>query len=362
MVSKDNERILGRCTKMKKAILYVNQFFGQIGGEDKADFVPEIREGLVGPAMELNKQLDAQVTHTIICGDNFMGSNEEEAVKMILGFLEDKEFDIFFAGPAFQAGRYGNACGVICKAVKEKFNVPVISSMHIENPGVEMFKKEVVIFPGGKSAAAMRKDIKKMATYANKILNGEKLGTAEEEGYFLRGIRHQYWLEDAKPASERVVEMLLKKINGEEFKSELPIPKLDRVEIAPPIKDLSKATIAFATTGGIVPVDNPDRIQSASATRWGRYSIEGMERLEAGVFKTIHAGFDPAAADADPNVIVPIDSLRVYEKEGKIGKLHEYFYTTVGTGTTQAEASRMGKEMVEYFKKEGVDAVILSST
>ncbi|SHH37571.1 glycine reductase [Tepidibacter thalassicus DSM 15285] len=347
---------------MKKAIIYVNQFFGQIGGEDKADFAPEIREGLVGPAMEFNKQLDAQVTHTIICGDNFMGSNEEEAVNTILGFLEDKEFDIFIAGPAFQAGRYGNACGVICKAVKEKFNVPVISSMHIENPGVEMFKKDVIIFPGGKSAAAMRKDIKKIATYANKILNGEKLGTAEEEGYFLRGIRHQYWLEDAKPAYERVVEMLLKKINGEKFKTELPIPKLDRVKIAEPIKDLSKATIAFATTGGIVPVDNPDKIQSASATRWGRYSIKGMERLEAGVFKTIHAGFDPAAADADPNIIVPIDVLRAYEREGKIGKLHEFFYTTVGTGTTQAEASRMGKEMVEYFKKEGVDAVILSST
>ena len=66
---------------MKKAILYINQFFGQIGGEEKADFEPEIREGLVGPAIELNKQLNgAEVTHTIICGDNFMGSNEKEAV------------------------------------------------------------------------------------------------------------------------------------------------------------------------------------------------------------------------------------------------------------------------------------------
>ena len=26
---------------MKKAILYINQFFGQIGGEDKADVAPE---------------------------------------------------------------------------------------------------------------------------------------------------------------------------------------------------------------------------------------------------------------------------------------------------------------------------------
>lgn len=348
---------------MKKTILYVNQFFGQIGGEDKADFEPEIREGLVGPAMELNKQLKgAEVTHTIICGDNFMGSNEKEAVERILGFLEDKEFDIFFAGPAFQAGRYGNACGVICKAVNEKFNVPVISSMHEENPGVDMFKKDVVIFPGGKSAAAMRKDITPMVKYGEKILAGEKLGTAEEEGYYVRGIRHQVWLEDKKPAADRVVEMLIKKLKGEEFKTELPIPKLDRVDIAAPIKDLSKATIALVTSGGIVPVENPDRIQSASATRWGRYSVKGMDRLEAGVFKTIHAGYDPAAADADPNVCVPLDALKAYEKEGKIGEVHEYFYTTVGTGTTQGEAARMAKEIVEYLKEAGVDGVILTST
>ena len=66
-----------------------------------------------------------------------------------------------------------------------------------------------------------------------------------------------------------------------------------------------------------------------------------MDRLDAGKFKTIHAGFDPAAANADPNVIVPVDAMRAYEREGKIGRLHPYFYSTVGTGTTEAEASRM---------------------
>ncbi|MFW5719137.1 MAG: glycine/sarcosine/betaine reductase selenoprotein B family protein, partial [Halanaerobium sp.] len=29
---------------MKKAVVYLNQFFGQIGGEDVADHAPEIRE------------------------------------------------------------------------------------------------------------------------------------------------------------------------------------------------------------------------------------------------------------------------------------------------------------------------------
>ncbi len=322
---------------MKKAILYINQFFAGIGGEDKADHAPEIKEGLVGPSLALDSALkNAEVTHTVICGDNFMGSNQDEAVERILGFLEDKEFDIFFAGPSFQAGRYGNACGVICKAVKEKFGVPVISSMHVENPGVNMFKKEVVIFPGGRSAAAMRKDTKKMAAYADKVLAGEKIGTAEEEGFYVRGIRHQVIDFTMEPAAVRGVKMLLKKLAGEEYVTELPIPKSDRVEIAEPVKDLSTAKIAFVTTGGIVPVANPDRIQSASATRWGMYDISEMPRLEGGIFKTIHAGYDPAAADADPNVCVPLDALRAYETEGKIGSIDAHVYTTVGTGTTEA--------------------------
>lgn len=349
---------------MKKAILYINQFFAGIGGEDKADYAPEIREGLVGPALALNKQLgdEVEITHTVICGDNFMGSKTEQAVEIILGFLQDKEFDIFFAGPAFRAGRYGTACGHICKAVKENFNIPVITSMNEENPGVEMFRKDIYIFKGGASAAGMRKNAKAMTSFGLKILNGEELLPAEEEGYYSRGIRHQVVLDPPVMAADRVVDMFIKKIYQQPFKTELPMPKLDRVPVATPIKDLSKATIALVTSGGIVPVSNPDRIQSASATRWGRYNIEHMDRLESGVFKTIHAGFDPTAANADPNIIMPVDVMKHYEKEGIIGKLHEYYYATVGTGTTQAEAARMGKEMLEYLKEAEVDGVILVST
>ena len=347
---------------MKKAIHYINQFFAGIGGEDTADFKPEIREGAIGPALALKSMLDAEVTHTIVCGDNYMGSNTDDAVNEILGFLEDKEFDIFIAGPAFQAGRYGVACGSICKAVKEKFNIPVLTSMNEENPGVEMFKKEMYIFKGGKSAAKLKDDVKVISNFANKLLNNEQTGSADEEGFFPRGIRAQVWLESGKTGAERGVEMLIKKLNGIPFVSELPIPKQDLVPVAPPITDLSKANIAIMTTGGIVPVNNPDRIQSASATRWGRYDISNVDKLDSGVYKTIHAGFDPAAADADPNVIMPIDAMKVYLKEGKFGKLHPYFYSTVGTGTTQAEAARMAKEIIAKLREDNVDGVIMTST
>ena len=346
----------------KKAIVYINQFFGQVGGEDTADYEPTIHEGLVGPATAINAGLHADVTHTIICGDNCMGSRTDWAVEQILGMLEGKEFDIFLAGPAFQAGRYTVACGTICKAVKEKFGVPVVTSMNVETPGVLMFKKDMYILQGGNIASKMRQDVNAMVKLANKILDGEEIGPAVLEGYFPRGIRKEYFRPDQKPASERMIEMLLKKVNGEPFVTETPIPKIDRVPIAPAIKDLTKAKIALLNTGGIVPVDNPDRIQSASATRWGRYNIEGADGLEGGVYKTVHAGFDPAAADADPDVITPVDALRALEKEGVFGTLHNYFYTTVGTGTTESEASRMAKEIIPYLQEDGVDACIMVST
>lgn len=347
---------------MKKAIHYINQFFAGIGGEDKADFKPELREGKIGPGIALQAALDAEISHTVICGDNYMGSNTELAIKEILDMLENIEFDVFIAGPAFQAGRYGVACGNICEAVAKKFNVPVLTSMHAENPGVEMFKTKMPIFDGGNSAAFVKKDTEKMALYANKLLNGEESKGAEAEGYFKRGIRHQVWLEEPVSASRRGVDMLLKKIANEEYVSELPIPKKELIPIASPIKDLSKAKIAVLNTGGIVPVDNPDRIQSASATRWGRYDCSSMDRLKGGEFKTIHAGFDPAAADADPNVIVPWDVLVELKNEGVFGELHEYFYSTVGTGTTQAEAKRMGEEMLKLLQEAGVDGCIMVST
>ncbi len=351
---------------MKKAILYINQFFGQIGGEEMADHAPEIREGLVGPAMELQKQLgDAyQVTHTIICGDNFMGSRQEEAIKAILGFLEGKEIDLFFAGPAFRAGRYGSACGNVCKAIKEKFNVPVITSMNEENPGVDMFRKQMYIFKGGASAAAMRKDVGAMAAFAKKLINGEELFSSDEEGYYGRGIRKQVYLNPAIDATERVMDMLMKKIKGERYTSELPIPPSELVPISPAISpaDLSKMQVALVTSGGIVPVGNPDRIQSASATKWGKYDVSKLHDLVDGEFMTIHAGFDPAAANADPDVVLPLDALYAYEKEGKIGGVYKYFYSTVGTGTTQAEAARMGREIAAELKADGIQAVILTST
>lgn len=350
-----------------KAIHYINQFFGQVGGEDMADYEPEIREGAVGCSQIFNSQAkDVTVTHTVICGDNFMASKTDEAVARIMKLLEGKSFDLFIAGPAFNAGRYGNACGQIAKAVKEKYGVPVITSMNEENPGVELFHKDMYIFKGGNRATFMKQDIEKLAAFADKIARKENLMPASVEGYFPRGIRHQVFLSDlgmpSVPAADRAFDMLLKKLKGEPYQTELPMPKLDKIPIAPAIKNLRNVRLALVTSGGIVPSDNPDRIQSCSATKWGKYDISKLDKFTAPEYKTIHAGYDPEQADKNPNVVVPLDAIRAYQKEGRLGEVDEYFYTTVGTGTTQGEASRMGKEIAKVLHERNVEAVLLTST
>ena len=61
----------------------------------------------------------------------------EKAKADILAMVKEQAPDVFIAGPAFNAGRYGVACGTICKAVEERLGIPVITGMYIENPGVD---------------------------------------------------------------------------------------------------------------------------------------------------------------------------------------------------------------------------------
>ena len=64
-----------------RIVHYVNQFFGGIGGEEKAHTPLEVREGPVGPGRALQQILGAQgtVVATLICGDDYAAEREDEA-------------------------------------------------------------------------------------------------------------------------------------------------------------------------------------------------------------------------------------------------------------------------------------------
>lgn len=345
-----------------KVVHYINQFFAGIGGEEKADHRPEVRETVLGPGMALKGGFkdEAEIVATIICGDSYFNENLEDAKKEILDMVKKYEPDLFIAGPAFNAGRYGVAAGTIAEAVQNELGIPSLTGMYVENPGADMFKKSVYIISTKDSAVGMRDAVSKMVPFALKLVRGEEIGTPEEEGYMPRGIRKNFFTE--KRGSERAVEMLVKKLKGEEFETEYPMPNFDRVDPNPAVKDITTAKIALVTSGGIVPKGNPDHIESSSASKYGKYDIEGFEDLTELTHETAHGGYDPVYANLDADRVLPVDVLRDLEKEGKIGELHRYFYTTVGNGTAVANAKKFAEEFSKELKADGVDAVILTST
>ena len=345
-----------------KIVHYINQFFAGIGGEEKADIVPEVREGAVGPGTALEKALgeEYEIAATVICGDNYFGENLDTATDTIVEMVKQYEPDVFVAGPAFNAGRYGVACGTICKAVEERLGVPVLTAEYEENPGVDMFRKDVIIVKTGDSAATIRKAVPVMAALVKKMATGEEILGPDIEGYHERGIRVNYFAEER--ASERAIQMLTKKMNGEEFHTALPMPKFDRVDPAEPIKDIKHAKLAVVTSGGVVPTDNPDHIESSNATKYGVYSIAGMDTMSPNDFTTIHGGYDRQFVMENPNLVVPLDVLREMEKDGEFGELVNYFCTTTGTGTATGSAAKFGDEIGKRLVEDHVDGVILVST
>ena len=342
----------------KKVIYYLNQFFGQIGGEEKANIPPEFHEKGIGPSLVFAQQLNnVDLIGTIICGDNYFNENEKEIYIFLEKIFNEYKPELIVAGPAFNAGRYGMACAGVAKFFNEK-GVPVITGMYEENPGKDECKSISYVVKTGNSAIDMKNSMKKMINITNKIIAGEDL-RPNNDGYFIQGIRKTVLVD--KIESERAIEMLLKRLKNEDFETELPMPQFDKVDPAKPIVDLKHATIALVTSGGIVPMGNPDRIQSASAQKWGKYNISGDDKLK-GKYYTIHGGYDPVYANDNPDRVVPLDMLRLLEKEGKIGKVYDYFYTTTGTGTSVGNSIKFGKEIGAELKEAGVDGVILTST
>jgi len=359
--------------KKLKVVHYLNQFFGQIGGEEKADIGFMVKTGPVGPGLALQKALGerAEVVATIVCGDNYFSKSPEEAGKEGLQLIEPHHPHLFFAGPAFAAGRYGVACGGICRAVSEGLEIPVITGMYQENPGVDMYRKHAYICKTGNSARDMAESISHMTRLAFKLISGERgadlvsrenLPRPDEYDYYSRVIlRNEY---TDQTAAERSVEKLLAKLRGEPFASEVILPRFEKVVPPPPIKDLRACEIILVSDGGLVPKGNPDGLSGRGNLRWTTYEIDAFlpAHFNSSAYEIAHTGYFPVQILEDPNRLVPVDVMRDLVKEGRVGKLHPTFFSTSGNATVARRCAEMGDEMGAEMKKRGVSAVILTST
>lgn len=341
-----------------RIVHYINQFFAGIGGEDKANTPPEKRTGIVGPGMAFQTALKGtgEIVATVLCGDSYFNENLEEASQIVLDMIRSENPDVVIVGPAFNAGRYGMACGTVAKIVDENLHIPVVGGMYIENPGIESYKRYGYFVKTGDSAAAMRKAVPDMAAIIKQIAAGEPV----TEGFFEKGLRVNYFASER--GSKRAVSMLLKKIAGDDFTTEYPMPVFDRVDPQPAISDIKKARIALVSSGGPVPKGNPDHIESSSASKYGRYSLAGIDDFTPENGETAHGGYDPVYANLDLDRVLPVDVIKEMEKNGEIGSLHPYWYSTVGNGTSVASAKHFAKDIAEALLADGVQGVILTST
>jgi glycine reductase complex component B subunit gamma len=348
-------------SKKYKVVHYVNQLFGGIGGEEKAGDGPQVKEGAIGPGKLMQSVLrdKADIVATMVCGDNYFVENKDDATQELARMIAPYHPDIFIAGPAFNAGRYGVACGEICKVFKNLLLIPAVTGMYEENPGVDLYKKEVYIIKTSDSAMGMTAAIPLMVKLGLKLLGKEHIGRPNEEGYFAQGFSRNDTLN--KTAAERSVDMLLAKINNQPFQSELGVQHFEHVAPAAPVKDLSSTTICLITDGGLIPRGNPDKLLPRSAMRFGSYNIEGVTMLTPEAYEAYHVGHDTSAINEDPHRLVPLDVMRDLERERKL-RVHRSFITTAGVAASLANSQKVGKEIAEQLKAEGVGAALLTST
>ncbi|MBM4260102.1 MAG: glycine/betaine/sarcosine/D-proline family reductase selenoprotein B [Deltaproteobacteria bacterium] len=345
-----------------RVIHYLNQFFAQIGGEDKADVAPGAKDGPFGPGLALQKALgeNAEVVATILCGDNYFAEHEAQAIETLCGHIAQRNADLLVAGPAFESGRYGVACGAICQAAQERLGIQVVAGMDRENAGADLYRKSIYIVDSGASIAKTAAVLQQMAALGLKLVRHETIGRPNLEGYLSRGVKRNEIA--AKPPAERAVDMLLAKLRGAPFQSEIAAPKFAANKPAAPLRDLKAATIALVTDGGLVIEGNPEKIEPGRPTRYTSIPIQGVESLAADRYDAVHSGYDTALANQDPNRLVPLDTLRELEREHAIAKVHEFIHSTGGAHAAVENATIIGQSIAEKLQAAGVTGVILTST
>ena len=346
-----------------RVVHYLNPFFAGLGGEEAGGMQPEFFTGAKGPG-RLLESADAslEIIGTAVAGDNYMAEHLTEGVAKVLDLIREHVgdgVDLLIAGPAFNAGRYGMACAALCRGFEESLGRPAVTALFDENPAVAVYRRDVTMVRAADSVLGMKEAIAALVRVGLKRAHGEAI-SPEHDDTIPRGIRRNFFA--AASGAKRALDMLLGKLGGEAFTTEYEMPVFDRVPPAPAVPDLGKATLAVVTSGGIVPRGNPDRIEAASASRFGAYSIEGLERLTPETHQSVHGGYDPTYANADPNRVMPLDALRALEREGRIGRLHDTYFATVGNATSVERAVRFGRDIAAMLVNVGVHAVIVTST
>jgi glycine reductase complex component B subunit gamma len=347
-----------------KVLHYLNQFFAGIGGEDQAGHAVEFLPRAVGSGAVLEQALRGHGVEyaTIVCGDNYFHEAEAAALQAIGTALDEFRPDIFLAGPAFNAGRYGIACAKVCSWARDYYRIPAITGMHDNNPGTTEIGRHVFVVQTGASAASMPESLKRFAQLIEALIAKDDAAVENFRAEYCLAIPRRFTVQTDKPDYTRAVDLLLAKLGGQSYESE--IPRIESVpHVIPNLRgELKDATVALVTEGGLVPSGNPDRLESSRGSRYFKYSLNGRDDLKQGEFQAMHTGYDTAKVDQDPDRIVPLDAMRELEKAHRIKKLHDHYFVTTGTGAMPSKMAELGTGIADELANAGVNAVLLTAT
>ena len=345
-----------------RIVHYLNQFFAGIGGEDRAETPPDARAGAVGPGLALQQLLagEAEIAGTVFCGDGLVADGPDTVVPEIVALIARFAPDVVVAGPAFDAGRYGLACARVCAGVSERLGIPVLAAMAPDNAAVEIYRRDILIVPTTVTALGMKAALAAMARLALRLGGDETLGPAAVEGYLPRGRRMN--ARTPAPASERALELLLARLDGRPFVTEVPLPRYERIRPPPPVADPARMRLALVTECGLVPSGNPDRLEWVRASKWLTYRLDGKRDLARGDYEIAHGGYDAAFAVEDPNRLVPVDAVRELVRRGEIGDVLDAFYVTCGNHGILSQMATHAREIAADLRRQHVDSVLLVAT
>jgi glycine reductase len=346
-----------------KIVHYVNQFFAGIGGEDSAYTGFETKAGAVGPGMLLAKLLseagfEAEIT-TAYCGDTYAAEHVDEVMTRFERVVRETAPDVVVLGPAFNSGRYGLVCGELAARIPARTGVPAITGLYEENAAVGLFRSKALIARTGNSAMGMASAMEVIAGFVPRLAGGESVDSLAEDALF--GAERRSNGLESKTAADRAVDVLLQVLKNVDVGTELSIPDVESVPIPEPVRDLSTATIALVTEGGLVPTGNPDRLSTGASERWGAYPLDEL-LASPGSFESIHGGYDTQFVNESPFRLVPIDALVELVQDDRVGALHPQYYVTSGTATKVENCRLMGSQIAKVLKNAGVEAVILTGT
>ena len=142
-----------------------------------------------------------------------------------------------------------------------------------------------------------------------------------------------------------------------------------RTPFTPLAKPLTKTRFALMTTGGLYLKGQQrpfDVEREAREPEWGDPSYRVIPReTTLGEIAVAHTHYNPADAEEDFNILLPIHRFLELEKTGEIGSLAPSAYSVMGyqghpiPDYTEWQG-KYGPEMLEQMQAENVDALLLT--